>query len=56
MLKRVQHDREEDKRVGYRLIEGGFRSLQDDKERGLWVGRRLFNSRNRFLVLVDEGK
>ena len=41
MLKRVQHDREEGERKGCWLIEGGFRSLQDDKERELLVGGRL---------------
>ena len=42
MLKRVQHDREKGDGVRYRLIEGTIRSLQDDKERGLRVGRMVY--------------
>ena len=40
MLKRVQHDREKGDGIRDRLIEGAIRSLQDDKDRVLRVGRR----------------
>ena len=54
MLKRVQHDREKGERDSGRLIEGALRSLQDDKERELLVGRSLIEGGIPSLVARDN--
>ena len=54
MLKQVQHDREKGDRIRDRFIEGPIRSLQDDKEAGLWVGRRESSRKHDTPLAEDE--